>query len=42
MRDAKGFPASAMATNSAGDWRDPQHVARWVGAIAAELEEASR
>lgn len=35
--DAKGFPASAMAKTKAGDWRDTDHVARWVDEIAAEL-----
>ena len=35
--DAKGFPASAMARNNAGDWRDPDHVARWVRTILSDL-----
>jgi menaquinone-dependent protoporphyrinogen oxidase len=35
--DAKGFPASAMAKNNAGDWRDPDHVGRWVKTILADL-----
>ncbi len=35
--DAKGFPASAMAKKHAGDWRDPEHVRRWVAGIVAEL-----
>jgi len=32
--DAKGFPASAMAKNRAGDWRDPAQVRAWVRFIA--------
>jgi menaquinone-dependent protoporphyrinogen oxidase len=32
--DAKGFPASAMAKNKAGDWRDPAQVQAWVRSIA--------
>lgn len=35
--DVKGFPAGAMARKHAGDWRDIEHVRRWVHAIAAEL-----
>jgi menaquinone-dependent protoporphyrinogen oxidase len=38
--DAKGFPASAMAKNRAGDWRDPEHVTRWVVSLVDELERA--
>ncbi|MGZ6878983.1 MAG: flavodoxin domain-containing protein, partial [Mycobacteriaceae bacterium] len=33
--DAKGFPASAMAKNRAGDWRDPAQVRAWARSIAA-------
>jgi menaquinone-dependent protoporphyrinogen oxidase len=33
--DAKGFPASAMAKNRAGDWRDPVQVRAWARSIAA-------
>ena len=33
--DAKGFPASAMAKNRAGDWRDPAQGRGWVLSIAA-------
>lgn len=36
--DAKGFPASAMAKTKSGDWRDPEHVARWVDEVVGELE----
>lgn len=42
--DAKGFPASAMAKNRAGDWRDPAHVRRWaseVGEALAHLDQAT-
>jgi menaquinone-dependent protoporphyrinogen oxidase len=38
--DAKGFPASALAKNKSGDWRDPEQVRRWVAMIAPELESA--
>ncbi len=36
--DAKGFPASAMAKKSAGDWRDEKHVQRWTTSIVDELD----
>ena len=35
--DAAGFPASAMAKTMAGDWRDAEHVARWVDEVDGEL-----
>jgi menaquinone-dependent protoporphyrinogen oxidase len=35
--DATGFPASAMAKEQAGDWRDPAAVARWADELAAAL-----
>ena len=35
--DAEGFPASAMAKNNAGDWRDPAHMRRWVVTLVDEL-----
>ncbi|MGC2239437.1 MAG: flavodoxin domain-containing protein [Acidimicrobiia bacterium] len=35
--DAKGFPASAMAKNHAGDWRDPEHVSAWADEIVNDL-----
>ena len=35
--DAKGFPASAMAKKSAGDWRDRDQVHRWVTSVVADL-----
>lgn len=37
-RDAKGFPASAMAKRLAGDWRDPAEVRLWAKEILAEIE----
>jgi menaquinone-dependent protoporphyrinogen oxidase len=36
-RDAKGFPASAMAKTHAGDWRDPVHIRAWAAKLALEL-----
>ena len=35
--DARGFPASAMAKKSAGDWRDAGQVREWARVIASEL-----
>jgi menaquinone-dependent protoporphyrinogen oxidase len=35
--DAKGFPARAMAKNSAGDWRNPDHVRTWAKQVAEDL-----
>ena len=35
--DAKGFPASAMAKKSAGDWRRAEDVNKWVASIVAQL-----
>ena len=37
--DAKGFPASAMAKKSAGDWRDADHVHRWVASVVDALHQ---
>ncbi|MEZ0447509.1 flavodoxin domain-containing protein [Cellulomonas sp. ICMP 17802] len=37
LPDAKGFPAAAMAKNKSGDWRDADHVARWVDEVDAQL-----
>ena len=34
---APGFPASAMAKTHAGDWRDKNHVRRWVESLLADL-----
>ena len=36
-RDAKGFPASAMAKTSAGDWRDVEQVQNFAATVAAHL-----
>lgn len=38
--DAKGFPASAMAKDHAGDWRDHDQVQAWAGDVARELVPA--
>jgi menaquinone-dependent protoporphyrinogen oxidase len=35
--DAKGFPASAMAKNNAGDWRNPERIRAWVAEVHEEL-----
>jgi len=35
--DAQGFPASAMAKSHSGDWRDTEHVSRWIDEIEADL-----
>ncbi len=35
--DARGFPASAMAKNMAGDWRDEVQIREWAKDIAARL-----
>ena len=35
--DAKGFPASAMAKNRSGDWRDPDHVREFAAVVATSL-----
>ncbi|CAN5792996.1 flavodoxin domain-containing protein [soil metagenome] len=35
--NAKGFPASAMAKTKAGDWRDADHVHRWVATVLEQL-----
>lgn len=40
--DSKGFPASVMAKSNAGDWRDPEHVRRWVRSVEAELGTTRR
>jgi menaquinone-dependent protoporphyrinogen oxidase len=38
--DAKGFPASAMAKTSAGDWRNPERIRAWAEDVARVLPEA--
>lgn len=40
--DAKGFPASVMARDNAGDWRDPADIARWAHKIAVALQPPDR
>lgn len=40
--DAKGFPASAMAKNNAGDWRNPERIRAWVAEVHEELTGAAR
>lgn len=35
--DARGFPASAMAKNNSGDWRDAVQVKEWARTIAEAL-----
>jgi menaquinone-dependent protoporphyrinogen oxidase len=35
--NARGFIAAKMAKNSAGDWRDPQLVDKWVHDVVASL-----
>jgi len=35
--DAKGFPASAMAKNKSGDWRDPDHVREFAAVVARSV-----
>jgi menaquinone-dependent protoporphyrinogen oxidase len=39
--DARGFPATAMAKKMSGDWRDPEHVTRWVSDVASQLGAVS-
>jgi menaquinone-dependent protoporphyrinogen oxidase len=38
--DAKGFPASAMAKNHAGDWRNLGRIRDWASEVAKELPNA--
>jgi menaquinone-dependent protoporphyrinogen oxidase len=38
--DAKGFPATAMAKNNAGDWRNEAHVRRWVDTVVHQLHKS--
>jgi menaquinone-dependent protoporphyrinogen oxidase len=35
--DAKGFPASAMAKELSGDWRDAEQIRGWADEIVDEL-----
>lgn len=39
--DVKGFPASAMAKKSSGDWRNPERIRAWADRLAAELPTAA-
>jgi menaquinone-dependent protoporphyrinogen oxidase len=39
-RDAAGFPASAMAKEHAGDWRNPERIRAWALDIARALPMA--
>jgi hypothetical protein len=39
-RDAKGFPAAAMAKTTSGDWRNPERVRAWAAEIAAAIPDA--
>jgi menaquinone-dependent protoporphyrinogen oxidase len=41
QRDAKGFPASAMAKTESGDWRNPERVRAWADQLARELPGAT-
>ena len=41
LPDAEGFPASAMAKENAGDWRDESHVRSWVAGIAKDAKAKS-
>lgn len=36
-RDVTGFPASSMAREHAGDYRDPEHIRTWTDNVAGEL-----
>jgi menaquinone-dependent protoporphyrinogen oxidase len=39
-RNAKGFPASAMAKTRGGDWRNPERIRTWAAMLATELTTA--
>jgi menaquinone-dependent protoporphyrinogen oxidase len=39
--DAKGFPASAMAKTTSGDWRNPARIRAWAAEVAAVLPTAA-
>jgi menaquinone-dependent protoporphyrinogen oxidase len=38
--DTKGFPASAMAKNHSGDWRNPIRIRQWAAELATEIPNA--
>jgi menaquinone-dependent protoporphyrinogen oxidase len=40
-RDARGFPASAMARSNSGDWRNPERIRAWAEKLAGELPRAT-
>jgi len=39
--DAKGFPASAMAKEKSGDWRNSERIRAWAAQLAESLPTAS-
>jgi menaquinone-dependent protoporphyrinogen oxidase len=39
--DAKGFPASAMAKATNGDWRNPDRIRAWAADLAAAIPSAA-
>lgn len=39
--DAKGFPASAMARDRAGDWRDTGQIADWARQMHSQVAETA-
>lgn len=41
LRDAQGFPASAMAKSVAGDYRDATQVQAWVDSVVGEISRSS-
>jgi menaquinone-dependent protoporphyrinogen oxidase len=40
--DTQGFPATAMAKKSSGDWRDARQIRNWANQIADELMSMTR
>lgn len=40
--DVRGFPASAMAKKTAGDYRNPERIRTWASGIAAQLTHSVR
>ena len=40
-KDARGFLASSMAKNMAGDWRDDDQITAWAESIAIELQRSN-
>jgi menaquinone-dependent protoporphyrinogen oxidase len=39
--DSKGFPASAMAKDKSGDWRNPERIRAWTAALATAIPSAT-